>query len=73
MFIPTTVLMDAPFRLVRDEHYVAVRTSGKTERIEFGRNLPLTKRAAMQYVKSTGHIGDFRVIMRKTARKAGLI
>ncbi|HEY6019859.1 MAG TPA: hypothetical protein VIY48_08115 [Candidatus Paceibacterota bacterium] len=58
---------------LRPNHYVVTVGEGKRERVVFGYTLPLTKRAAMQYVKSTGHIGDHRVIMRKTATRAGIL
>jgi hypothetical protein len=67
------ILMSAPFMLVRPNHYVAVEVTGKRERVVFGARLPLTKRAAMQYVKSTGRVGDHKVIMRKTAQRAGML
>lgn len=62
-------LMNAPFTLVRDDHYIVTNMSGKQERAVFGRFLPLTKRAATQYSKQHGG----RVIKRTTARKAGLV
>jgi hypothetical protein len=67
------VTMNPLFTLVRDSHYVAVVKNGNRESVAFGRWLPLSKRAAMQYVQSTGRIGDHRVIMRKTAKRAGLL
>jgi len=63
----------SPLRpLVRPDHHVAVRRSPKGDKVVFGFILPLSKKAAMQYVKSTGHIGDYRVIQRKTATREGL-
>lgn len=58
---------------LRPNHYVAVEITRKGERIAFGYSLPLSKRAAMQYVKRTGRIGDHKVIMRKTAVRSGLL
>lgn len=62
-----TPLMNAPFTLVRDDHYVV--TSDKGERITFGRFLPLTKRAAGQWARVHGG----RVIKRTTAKRQNLI
>ena len=61
------------FMYVKPDHYVAVQKTSKSEKVTFGQFLPLSKRAAMQYIKATGHIGSHRVIMHKTAVKAGLI
>ncbi len=58
---------------LRPNHYVVVNHAGSRERVVFGWTLPLTKRAAMQFIKSTGHIGDHKVIMRKTAHRAGIL
>jgi hypothetical protein len=57
--------------LVRPNHYVAVEVIGKRERVVFGANLPLTKRAATQFAKTLK--GESRVIMRKTAQRAGML
>jgi len=66
------MLMNPPFMLVKPSNYVVVSNNGKTERVVFGANLPLTKRAANSFAKT--HVkGEFRVIMRKTAQRAGLI
>lgn len=54
---------------VRPDHYVVTNGSETNERIVFGRNLPLTQKAAKGYAKSNGG----RVIKRTTARKAKLI
>lgn len=67
------ILMHPPYMLVKPNNYVVVSGSGKSERVVFGARLPLTKRAAMQYVKSTGRVGDHKVIMRKTAQRAGML
>ena len=62
-------LMNLPFTLVRDDHYVV--TDGKDkERVIFGQFLPLSKRAAGQFAKQ---YGGGRVIKRTTARKSGLV
>jgi hypothetical protein len=61
-------LMNFPFTLVRDDHYVVTSTTG-TERVTFGQFLPLTKKAAGQYARQYGG----RVIKRTTARKSHLI
>lgn len=66
---PALPLMNAPFTLVRDSHYVVTTGEGNRERVTFGRFLPLTQRAAKQYSKTHGG----RVIKRTTARKSGLI
>ncbi len=66
-------LMNAPFTLVRDDHYVVTDMSGKSETLAFGQYLPLSKRAASQFVKATGRVTDFRVIKRTTARRLGLV
>lgn len=65
------ILMSAPFLLVRPNHYVVTQTSGKGERVVFGQYLPLSKRAASQYASTVQ--GDTRVIMRKTAQRAGIL
>jgi hypothetical protein len=56
---------------LRPTHYVVVVPSGKGERVEFGRTLPLSKRAASQFAKTLKV--DTRVIMRKTAVRAGML
>jgi hypothetical protein len=57
---------------LRPNHYVVTVPTNKGERVEFGAYLPLTKRAATQYANK--HIkGEFRVIMRKTAKRAGIL
>lgn len=58
-------LMNFPFTLVRDDHYVVT----DDKRVTFGQFLPLTQRAAKQWSKVHGG----RVIKRTTARKAHLI
>lgn len=63
------LVMNAPFTLVRDDHYVVTTTAGKGERVSFGAFLPLTKKAAGQFARQYGG----RVIKRTTARKSGLI
>lgn len=62
-------MMNAPYTLVRDTHYVVTLGEGTKERVSFGRFLPLTQRAAKQYSKTYGG----RVIKRTTARKSGLL
>lgn len=62
-------LMVPPHTLLRDEHYVVTLGKGSTDRVVFGRYLPLTKRAATQYSRTHGG----RVIKRTTARKSGLL
>lgn len=66
-------LMNAPFTLVRDDHYVVTQGASKGERVVFGGFLPLTKRAATQYLKGLPSTLNHRVIKRTTARKSGLI
>lgn len=56
---------------IRPNHYVVTTGEGKRERILFGYTLPLTKRAASQFAKTQSV--DTRVIMRKTAVRAGLL
>lgn len=58
--------MNAPFTLVRNDHYVVTNGHEKNERITFGLFLPLTQRAAKSYVKQHGG----RVIKRTTAHKS---
>lgn len=66
------MLMNPPFTLVRPNHYVVVEAKGNSERVVFGQFLPLTKRVANSFAKL--HVrGEFRVIMRKTASRAGLL
>lgn len=65
------ILMNAPFTLVRPNHYVTVQATSKGERVVFGQYLPLSKRAALQYASTVK--GETRVIMRKTAQRAGMI
>ncbi len=62
-------IMNAPYTLVRPDHYVVTSGEGTRERVSFGAFLPLNKRAASQYARSHGG----RVIKRTTARKSGLI
>ena len=62
-------MMNAPFTLVRDDHYIVTTEHKNGERVSFGRFLPLSKRAASQYARQYGG----RVIKRTTARKSGLI
>lgn len=62
-------MMNAPFTLVRDSHYVVTTGEGTKEKVSFGRYLPLTKKAAGQFARVHGG----RVIKRTTARKSGLI
>jgi hypothetical protein len=61
--------MNAPFTLVRDDHYIVVTEHKQGERVSFGAFLPLTKKAAGQFARQYGG----RVIKRTTARKSGLI
>lgn len=56
---------------LRPNHYVVVTGEGKRERVAFGYSLPLSKRAASQFARTMGV--DTRVIMRKTAVRAGLL
>lgn len=57
---------------LRPNHYVVTVGEGKRERVVFGYTLPLSKRAASQFAKT--HVkGEFRVIMRKTATRAGIL
>lgn len=66
------MLMNPPFMLVKPNNYVVVSGNGKGERVVFGARLPLTKRAANSFAKA--HVkGESRVIMRKTAVRAGLL
>lgn len=71
------LLMSAPFMLVRPNHYVVTAGNLKgRERIVLGLTIPLSKRAAEGYVKGLpgGRAnGDYRVIMRKTAQRAGML
>jgi hypothetical protein len=68
----TQMLMIQPMNLVRPNHYVVVVPHGKGERVEFGAYLPLSKRAASQYAHA--HVkGEFRLIMRKTAKREGIL
>lgn len=62
-------MMNAPYTLTRDSHYVVTLGEGTKERVSFGRFLPLSQRAAKQWAKAHGG----RVIKRTTARKSGLI
>lgn len=62
--------MNAPFTLVRPNHYVVTRTTNNNERVVFGQFLPLSKRSASQFAATLK--SDTRVIMRKTAERAGL-
>lgn len=62
-------MMNPPYTLTRDTHYVVTTGEGTKERVSFGRFLPLTQRAAKQYSKTHGG----RVIKRTTARRSGLI
>lgn len=62
-------MMNPPYTLTRDSHYVVTTGEGTKERVSFGRFLPLTQRAAKQYSKTHGG----RVIKRTTARRSGLI
>jgi len=62
-------IMNAPYTLVRDDHYVVTTQGSKGERVSFGAFLPLSKRAAGQFARQYGG----RVIKRTTARKSGLI
>ena len=66
---PALPLMNAPFTLVRPDHYVVTTGEGNRERVTFGRFLPLSKRAAGQWARVHGG----RVIKRTTAGKSGLI
>lgn len=66
-------LMNLPFTLVRDDHYVVTKEGSKGEHVVFGAYLPLTKRAALQFLKSQSSTLGHRVIKRTTARKAHLI
>lgn len=56
---------------LRPNHYVVTQGEGKRERVVFGWTLPLSKRAASQFAKTL--TGDSRVIMRKTATRAGIL
>lgn len=56
---------------LRPNHYVVTVGEGARERVEFGRTIPLTKRAASQFAKTLKV--DTRVIMRKTAVRAGML
>jgi hypothetical protein len=62
---------------VTDSHYVAtVGVLKGKEKVAFGLTIPLTKPAAVGYIKGLpgGRInGNYRVIKRTTARKLGLI
>jgi nitrous oxide reductase accessory protein NosL len=58
------MLMNPPYTLVRNDHYVVTND----KRVTFGLNLPLTQRAAKSFAKQYGG----RVILRPTARKRGL-
>ena len=60
-------IMNAPYTLVRDSHYVV--TNDRKDRITFGRFLPLTQHAAKQYVSQHGG----KVIKRTTAKRSNLI
>jgi hypothetical protein len=55
--------------LANDSHYLVTKGTGTRERVEFGRYIPLTQKAAKSFVKSHGG----RVIKRTTARKLNLI
>ncbi len=70
---PALPLMNAPFTLVRDDHYVVTRYTRKGEVLEFGAFLPLTKKAASQYLRTVRDSHLCRVIKRTTARRTGLI
>lgn len=67
--IPGLPLMNTPFTLVRDDHYVVTTQTSKGERVSFGAFLPLSKRAATQYSRTHGG----RVIKRTTAKRQNLI
>ena len=56
---------------LRPNHYVVTQGEGKRERVVFGYTLPLSKRAASQFAKTLK--GESRVIMRKTATRAGIL
>lgn len=56
---------------LRPNHYVVTVGEGKRERVVFGYTLPLTKRAASQFAKTL--TVNSRVIMRKTATRAGIL
>lgn len=56
---------------LRPNHYVVTQGEGKRERVVFGYTLPLSKRAASQFAKTLK--GESRVIMRKTAQRAGIL
>lgn len=66
---PALPLMNAPFTLVRPDHYVVTTGEGSKERVTFGRFLPLSKRAATQYSRTHGG----RVIKRTTAARSSLV
>lgn len=57
----------------RPDHWVVTRYTSKGEQIAFGRALPLSKKAGMQYLRNVPNSGDYRVKMRKTAMTSGLI
>lgn len=57
---------------LRPNHYVVTVGEGKRERVVFGYTIPLTKKAANSFGRK--HVrGEFRVIMRKTAQRAGIL
>lgn len=62
-------IMNAPFTLVRPDHYVVTTGEGAKERVTFGTFLPLTKKAASQFARVHGG----RVIKRTTATRSNLI
>lgn len=66
-------MMNAPFTLVRSNHYVVVEATRNGERVVFGQWLPLSKRAAVQYAARHMDKRTHRVIMRKTAIRAGVL
>jgi len=70
---PALPLMNAPFTLVRNDHYVVTQGTPKGERIVFGAFLPLSKRAATQYLKGLPSTMNHRVIKRTTAQRQNLI
>lgn len=57
---------------LRPNHYVVTVGEGKRKRVVFGYTLPLSKRAAIQFALRNV-AGNYSVIMRKTATRAGIL
>jgi hypothetical protein len=58
---------------LRPNHWVVTEYTKRGERVVFGAWLPLSKRAAIQYIKGLGDPARHRVVMRKTAQAKGIL